>query len=86
MTAGDLADEFAARDELERAFDCLSPEHRALLALRYYADLSHAQIAETLRIPPGTARSRLHYALRNLRAALEAESRQADGRTSRGGN
>jgi DNA-directed RNA polymerase specialized sigma24 family protein len=33
------------------------------------------EIAETLGIPAGTARSRLHYATRVLRAAIEADAR-----------
>ena len=65
------------RDQLERGFRRLSPEHRALLVLRHYLDLTSAEIAETLGIPAGTVRSRLHYAHRAMRAALEAEERTA---------
>lgn len=43
----------------ERAFDALSDEHRAILALRVDADLSYADIAATLGIPIGTVMSRL---------------------------
>jgi RNA polymerase sigma-70 factor, ECF subfamily len=63
------------RDQLERGFRRLSPDHRALLALHHYLGLSLQEIAETLGIPAGTARSRLHYAHRAMRAALEAEER-----------
>ena len=63
------------RDQLERGFRRLSPEHRALLALHHYLGLSLEEIAETLGIPSGTARSRLHYAHRAMRAALEADER-----------
>jgi RNA polymerase sigma-70 factor (ECF subfamily) len=63
------------RDQLERGFRRLSPDHRALLALHHYLGLSLHEIAETLGIPAGTARSRLHYAHRAMRAALEAEER-----------
>ena len=65
------------RDQLERGFRRLSPEHRALLVLRHYLDLTSAEIAETLGIPAGTVRSRLHYAHQAMRAALEAEERTA---------
>jgi DNA-directed RNA polymerase specialized sigma24 family protein len=34
-------------------------------------------VAATLGIPAGTARSRLHHATRQLRAAVEADARQA---------
>jgi RNA polymerase sigma-70 factor (ECF subfamily) len=68
-----------ARDELERGFRDLSVEHRAVLVLRYYVGLSVTEVAEALGIPIGTAGSRLHYATRELRAALEADARQAIG-------
>jgi RNA polymerase sigma-70 factor (ECF subfamily) len=72
------ADEFLSvidRDQLERGFRRLSPEQRAILVLRHYAGLEPTEIAETLGIPPGTARSRLHHAHRAMRAALEADAR-----------
>ncbi len=63
------------RDEIERGFRHLSAEHRAVLVLHYFAGLPVAEIAETLGIPVGTAGSRLHYAVRSLRAAYEADAR-----------
>ena len=71
-------DEFlnvADRDELERGFQRLPPEQRALLVLRHYAGLPLAEIADVLDIPAGTVRSRLHHAHRAMRAALEADAR-----------
>jgi RNA polymerase sigma-70 factor (ECF subfamily) len=65
----------ADRDQLERGFRRLPPEHRAVLVLRHYLGLEPTEIAETLGIPVGTARSRLHYAHRAMRAALAAEER-----------
>ncbi len=61
----------ADHDEMEGAFRRLSPEHRAVLVLHYYLGLTLSEIAETLSIRPGTVGSRLHYATRSLRAALE---------------
>ena len=46
-----------------------------MLVLRYYLDQTPDEIAETLGIPPGTIRSRLFYAMKALRAALEADER-----------
>ena len=66
---------FADRDQLERGFRRLPPEQRAILVLRHYLGLEPAEIAETLGIKEGTARSRLHYAHRAMRAALEADER-----------
>lgn len=63
------------RDELERAFRRLTPEHRAVVVLHYFIGLPVTEIAESLGIPTGTAGSRLHYAVRSLRAALEADGR-----------
>jgi RNA polymerase sigma-70 factor, ECF subfamily len=63
------------RDQLERGFRRLPPEQRALLVMHHYLGLSPADLAEALGIPAGTARSRLHYAHRAMRAALEADAR-----------
>lgn len=63
------------RDVLERAFRRLPPEQRAMLVFTHYLGLTPTEIAERLRIPVGTARSRLHYAHRAMRAALEADER-----------
>jgi RNA polymerase sigma-70 factor, ECF subfamily len=65
------------RDQLERAARRLSIDHRVVVVLRYYLDLPHADIAELLAIPVGTVRSRLRYALKGMRAALEADARPA---------
>jgi RNA polymerase sigma-70 factor, ECF subfamily len=70
------------RDALERGIRTLSVEHRAVLALHFYLDLPLVAIADRLDIPVGTARSRLHYAIKSLRAALEADERQAGSRRS----
>ena len=63
------------RDELERAFCRLTLEQRAVVVLHFYAGLSLKEVAEALGVPEGTARSRLHYALRVVRAAIEADER-----------
>jgi RNA polymerase sigma-70 factor (ECF subfamily) len=63
------------RDELDRAFRRLSVEHRTVVVLRHYRHLSNEEVAEVMGIPPGTVASRLHYALRELRSALEADAR-----------
>ena len=76
----DPAGAVVARDELERAFRRLSLDHRAVVVLRHYRHLSMGEIANALGIPVGTAASRLHYALRELRAAVEADARPVAGR------
>jgi RNA polymerase sigma-70 factor (ECF subfamily) len=52
------------------ALESLSPEQRAVVVLRYYADYSEREIADALKIPSGTVSWRLHNARRQLRAAL----------------
>jgi RNA polymerase sigma-70 factor (ECF subfamily) len=59
------------RDELERAFRQLPLDQRAVFVLHHHVGLPLVAVAETLGIPDGTARSRLHYATRALRAAFE---------------
>jgi RNA polymerase sigma-70 factor (ECF subfamily) len=65
----------ADRDQLERGFRRLPPDQRAMLVLHHYAGYTPSEIAESLGIPPGTARSRLHHAHRAMRAALDADER-----------
>lgn len=72
---GDALTRLAARDEMEHAFSRLEREQRAILALRYYADLSLPETARVLGIPLGTAKSRLHRSLGALQAALDAGAR-----------
>ena len=65
----------ADREQLERGFQQLSVDHRAIVVLHHYLGLSMVQVAEVAGIPEGTAKSRYHYAMSALRAALEAETR-----------
>ena len=63
------------RDQLERGFRRLSLDHRTVVVLHHYLDLPLPEVAEALGVPLGTATSRLHYAMRGLRAALDADTR-----------
>jgi RNA polymerase sigma-70 factor (ECF subfamily) len=49
----------------------LSSDQRVVVALRFYRDLSIDQIAARMGVRAGTVKSRLHRALRELRAALD---------------
>lgn len=69
----------AERDALRRALVTLDPEHRLVVILRYVEDLTPAEIAVRTGTREGTVRSRLHYALRGLRAAFEAADRLPGG-------
>lgn len=72
VPAADSHVAMTARLALEPAFARLSPEQRIIVVLRYWRDLSVDEIADRLQIPAGTVKSRLHYALRSLRAAIES--------------
>ena len=61
------------RDQLERGFRQISVEHRTVIVLRCLLDMPMEQVADALGVAPGTVGSRLHRALRALRAALEAD-------------
>ena len=74
-TTADGAQSLEDRDQLERGFRRLKPEQRTVVVLHFYVGLPVPEIAETLGIPAGTVKSRLHYATETLRAALDADSR-----------
>ena len=71
----DAASAIADRDQLERGFRRLEPEERAVIVLHHYLDLPLPEVAATLGIPLGTAKSRLYRGLRKMRAALDADAR-----------
>jgi RNA polymerase sigma factor (sigma-70 family) len=75
MVADDSSQHVANREELERAFRTLPVEQRAVIVLQYYRGLTLSEIAEALDVPIGTVRSRVHYAKRTLRSAIEADAR-----------
>jgi RNA polymerase sigma factor (sigma-70 family) len=81
-TSDDAIGTLADRDQLERGFRRLKPEQRAAVVMHFYLGLTTAEIAETLGVPLGTAKSRLHYATETLRAALEADARTAVAATN----
>lgn len=53
------------------ALTTLSPEHRTVLVSAYYLARPIAEIARREQVPEGTVKSRLHYALRAMRLALQ---------------
>ena len=70
-TTNDSTDVIAARDLLERGFSGLSPEHRAVVVLHHHLGYPMHEIASVLGIPEGTVKSRLHYAVRQIRSTLD---------------
>jgi RNA polymerase sigma-70 factor, ECF subfamily len=63
----------ALSDELGDALGSLSPEHRAVIALRYLLDYTPGEIARLLDLPRGTVNSRLRRALDRLGDELEED-------------
>jgi RNA polymerase sigma factor (sigma-70 family) len=79
-SADDPLDRLAADDAMVRALRELSPEHRAVLVLRFWGDLPVDEIAARTGQRAGTVKSRLHYALASVRAAWDPEGRRRTGR------
>lgn len=69
------AEEVSGRIALERAFDRLDADARAILVLHHLEGRPISEIAAVLGVPIGTAKSRLHTARRALERALEREDR-----------
>ena len=75
IPGNDQAPEEAAEREEEaqrmrQALECLSANHREVLVLRYYSELTVPEIAKTLGLREGTVKSRLSRALDRLQQAL----------------
>ena len=60
-----------AADHILDALAALPPRRRAAVVLRYYEDLSEAEIAAVLGVRPGTVKSMLHRSLLQLRGVVE---------------
>ena len=72
-TASDPAHAVVDRAALQDAFARLTPEQRAVVVLHHHHGYPLTEIADILGIPVGTARSRLFYAVRQLRTVLDAD-------------
>ena len=62
------------RDQLERGFQRLSVDQRAVVVLHHYLGMTVEDVAQTLDIPVGTVGSRLGRAMEKLRLALHADA------------
>lgn len=68
--AADPASDVAERDEVHRLLSGLPPRQRAVIGLRYYADLPDGEIATLLGCSAQAVRSAAHTAMRSLRGTL----------------
>lgn len=73
LAAPDETSRVDDRDQLERGFERLSVDHRAVIVLHHYLDLTLEDTAMALGISVGTAKSRLNRAMTKLRLALHAD-------------
>ena len=69
---GDASSGVAQRELLDEALKRLDPEWRAVVVLHYFVGMPLPDVAAELRIPLGTAKSRLHRSLGVMRTTLEA--------------
>jgi RNA polymerase sigma-70 factor (ECF subfamily) len=76
---GDMASITADRDLLDDALRRLQPEWRAVIVLHYYLGMPLPDVADALRIPIGTAKSRHHRSLDALRAFVSIGDPGANG-------
>jgi len=75
----DVEDAVASRersDSIQAALLRLSSDDREVIVLRHFAELSYAEIGETLGVPEKTIKSRLHEARQRLGRILEPENLQ----------
>ena len=78
LADGDPESELSSSEEsarVRRALNGLAVDHRVVLVLRHFHDLSYAEMAELIGIPEKTVKSRLFSARRELRELLEAGTR-----------
>ncbi len=72
--ADDVAADTSERRMVLGALSALELDHRTVLVLRYYADLSEQQVADVLGVATGTVKSRTSRALKRLALELEGSS------------
>jgi RNA polymerase sigma-70 factor (ECF subfamily) len=74
-SADDVIEARERSEQLARALSLLDQRDRLVLAYRYFAELSEAEMAVALDCSPGTVKSRLSRARDRLRSALGADPR-----------
>ena len=60
------------RSAIQKAIGSLAPPQRQALSLAFFEDLTHEQVAETLKVPLGTTKTRIRSGIQQLRIALAA--------------
>ncbi len=70
---GDHQNEYAVRDELWRTVRAMPPRMRTVFVLRYFEDMTEAEVAQTMGCAVGSVKSQISRGLARLRAELTAE-------------
>jgi RNA polymerase sigma-70 factor (ECF subfamily) len=70
--------------DLRHAVNALGEDLRVVVVLRYYAGMNATEVADVLRVPPATVRTRLKRAIDQLRLALTASGGSQISRTKSG--
>ncbi|HVF53752.1 MAG TPA: SigE family RNA polymerase sigma factor [Actinomycetota bacterium] len=73
VSASEMQPDLEAKDEVVRCLRKLPHRQRAAIVLRYYADQSESQIAQTLGCSTGNVKSLISRGLSKLRSELEPE-------------
>lgn len=63
-------------EELRNLVESLPPKHAQVLKMRVYGDMNYQEIADSLGCSLGTVKSRIHYAIQELRGRLVGASRE----------
>ena len=71
---GDMASVIADRDLLDAALKRLQPEQRAVVVMHYYLGMPLPDVASALGIPIGTAKSRHHRSLQQMRSTIGSDA------------
>jgi RNA polymerase sigma-70 factor (ECF subfamily) len=72
-SSGDASTAIADRELLDEALRHLDPEWRAVVVLHYFLGMPLPEVASTLGIPLGTAKSRLYRSIGAMRTSIAAD-------------
>lgn len=76
-------DEGRMLNRIESLLDALTDDHRAVFVLKHYQQKTYQEISEILEISEGTAKSRLHFALKRMRALVHRDRARAESGLAR---
>ncbi len=68
----------SSSEHMRKCLSALSLEHREIIDLVYYHDMSVKEASEVLDIPEATVKTRMFYARKKLKEMLQAEGDQKD--------